>query len=406
MSSKVERSLTYLENRLARASDNLMELAQLHTYRRLTGADGFPPASLSGDTEVKLKPTLKMTKVLWHHLSLIINLIDKAKTLIGATQWLNPDHAAQIDDLLNGKTIDPKFDAVLGDEPIAETPTSFVSAKELLDQMSENFENVKKSIMAVDALWNYLPIALSKAEEDTIDLLHLVAALNEEPPELSVVPGKLQSLRLKIEADPFGVKETLDRDISPVLARLRKELAALELQRNEVRTELKKAHHRFEQLKDTRTRADLANIKSKDKVSDPHGLRDPLPLEAIEDLVDWLSTLESTLGSGRWKAASIGLQRFLLTVDDHLNEELKILRANEAPLVVLAELRGRLSALQSKAEALQKEGKTLPAELQVVAGDAERILYSKPAPLELAEELVIQYATILNSDHTENSYST
>jgi hypothetical protein len=393
---KYEKTIQVLENRSARAVENLKELAQLETYKKLIGQEGMAASTLSGETESKMAPTIVALKLHIHQVSLILAVVEKAKALIAERP--RQGKSAELEKLLTARSLSPL--APEEDSAVAEEVVGLISAKDLLDRLVENFEEIKKSVMAIDALWNYLPLAIARANDEMKQAIQLCETLGEDDEELLDVNYTLKTLQLKMQADPFGVKEILDRQVSPPLSKLLKHLHDTEVQRQQVEAEVRKARQKWDQLVQIRNLAQQAYDKAKAKVAAPPGLREAVPQEVLDDLGAWLKTLESTLYAGRWQASAVGVQRFLITVEDHLIEESKILKSNEIPLVILTELRGRLSGLQTKAARLKLDGKVLPPELDECAADGHRILYSKPVPLDLGEELVTKYAIMLGSFFT------
>lgn len=390
---RFEKTLEVLTNRSSRAADNLKELAQLETYKRLIGQEEMAASTLSGETESKMAPIIVALKRHIHQVGLIVQVVSKAQALIAEEP--RPGKSAELDNLLYANSLNPlppeEFTSQAKDASI------LISPKELLDHIVENFEEIKKSVMALDALWNYLPLALARTNDEVKHAIQQSEAFGEDDKELLDINYTLKTLQLKVQVDPFGVKEILDRQVSPPLSKILKHLNDIESQRQQVVSELRKARQKLDQLIQIRTLANQAFMKAKIKIANPQGLREAIPHEVMDDLEGWLHTLDTTLNSGRWQASAVGLQRFLTTVEDHFIEESKILKSNETPLVILTELRGRLSALQAKAEKLKAEGLDLSPELDECGADGQRILYSKPVPLDLGEEFVTRYATILGS---------
>lgn len=390
---KFEKTLEVLANRSSRAADNLKELAQLETYKRLIAQEGMAASTLSGETESKMAPTVVALKRHIHQVGIIVQVVSKAQLLIAEEP--RQGKSTELDNLLNAKSLNPLAPEESTSQ--AKDVSILISPKELLDHIVENFEEIKKSVMALDALWNYLPLALARTNDEMKHAIQQCEAFGEDDKELLDINYTLKTLQLKVQVDPFGVKEILDRQVSPPLSKILKHLNDIESHRQQVVSELRKARQKLDQLIQIRTLANQAFMKVKIKIANPQGLREAIPHEVMEDLEGWLQTLDTTLNSGRWQASAVGLQRFLITVEDHLIEESKILKSNETPLVILAELRGRLSALQAKTEKLKAEGLALSPELDECAADGQRILYSKPVPLDLGEEFVTRYATMIGS---------
>src|SRR5262245_58646290 len=76
--------------KLQRASDNLLELRERITYKRLKGEGGWPPAKLTGTTQAVVVPALEAMQDLWAHYALFIEVVHRAKELHGSVSRLLP----------------------------------------------------------------------------------------------------------------------------------------------------------------------------------------------------------------------------------------------------------------------------------------------------------------------------
>lgn len=125
----------------------------------------------------------------------------------------------------------------------------------------------------------------------------------------------------------------------------------------------------------------------------------PTPLDPgrIEGLADWLTTLESTAGAGRWASAAVGLARWLTAAQEALAEAETAERASLAPLNQRDELLGRLLARRQQARVRAARGVALDPALEQVAGRAESLLRQVPTPLSEAAALVADYEAGLRS---------
>ncbi|CAN5285636.1 hypothetical protein BH10CYA1_BH10CYA1_46500 [soil metagenome] len=407
MTDLLDETLARWNDRLAVASSGMLELAELDTYRRLTGDDGFIKIAFTGETKTNLEPVLSTIPILWLQLAALTDQLDRAKALRGTSaRWLVPEKVVrQIDDLLNVESIavealgsasfqQDSQSAASGTSNLSSECEKLWSAQRLLDSITKWCETIKKTVLSVEVLWSILPGEITTRQQELEETERLAASLNEEIDTTSILENLL-SLREKIESDPFGVRITLagriDRPISEIKARLED----LDRKHKQLRGDLKRAHQTMVNLKETRNQALAAYLKCQGKIADPQGLQLPLAMEKIEDIDAWLSTLESTLSDGQWKAVIVGLQKWSRAAEQMLSEECTVLAHNQAPLEQREELKGKLSALQSKAKARINIGATNDSGLHEIAVAAEKLLHSNQTPLDQADTMVTKYETML-----------
>jgi hypothetical protein len=139
---------------------------------------------------------------------------------------------------------------------------------------------------------------------------------------------------------------------------------------------------------------EAAFVESREKVGDYPGVQNPLAQETIDALCQWLSRLETKFAEGLLNPVRVGLDNWMAKAREYIAAEEKACIANNAPLKLRQELRGRLDALKAKALA---RGLVEDAVLTKLAEQAKQLLYTRPTPLEKAAELVSQYEKRLNS---------
>ena len=398
---QIDRELAEWSERLSLASRNLLELDDMATYKRLQGDLDAPPV-LVGVTQARVVPTLGAVARLWRYLQLLNDVVKQASDLRNALPRLfRAENSLQrIADLLRGQSIAlPPIETPIAQRgllSVSQTPQT-TSPELLLTAMTHVFDEVRNTILAVDAAWNQLEPALADADASANQLRQLALALGEgDLPELAAAQRRIMELQKAVASDPLGVNADFDRDILPLLQNARSRLETISRQRRETQADLKRARDLIFLLRDTHNQCRQALQTTREKIADPQGLAAPLDGSAIDDLENWLVTLEQTAQAGRQKAARIGLDRWLPSATASLESERVALAANKAPLDQLAELRGRLGALQAKAKAIQSRGQTLDASLPALASEADARLHTVPTPLSQAAHLVSEYEARLN----------
>src|SRR5262249_30886970 len=96
---------------------------------------------------------------------------------------------------------------------------------------------------------------------------------------------------------------------------------------------------------------------------------------------------------GMVRPVSIGLQNWNSAASECVSAIQKVHAASAGPLELRKELRGRLNALKAKAQAYRVEE---DVNLRALAAEAERLLYSRPTPIDQADAAVASYQSYLS----------
>ena len=395
---QIDLALAEWQGKLNLASTNLLELDDLFTYKRLRWTAG---KSLAGVTKDKVVPALAAMDQLWQSLALLTDTVNRAQALRKSASrlWASERSGREIEQILTGPSIlMPAAPTPLAQRELLSTADSTLSLtpKQLLSTMMGAFDAAKSTILAVDAAWNRLEPLLADAEREATSLQALAEGLGEPPPpDLASGRQKIEGLRARVATDPLGVQTDFAAELSPPLARARAWLDDLARQRDRVRADQTRARGLLQDLTAVTQKWAAAYEECRQKVVAAQEAVPPPDTVQITDLGAWLATLDAALGQGHWKAARIGLDRWLLTAEADLAAARAALASNQAPLEKRAELRGCLASLRVKAQAYAARGIALAPALGAVADQADRLLASRPTPLEEAARLVADYETRL-----------
>ena len=394
---EIDALLADWQAKLSLASNNLLELDALTTFKRLSGDGSLPPAKLSGVTQARVQPALDAVGELWKSLQALSDVVARATEMRKAIPrlWVSESSLRAIHALLTGPTI--KLSAAV--TPLAQRGLFSVSEQhetmtptELLDIMGRTFDAAKRVILDVDAAWTRLEPDLAACEDEARTLQSMAELLGEGTlPELIVARQRIAAAGQWVQCDPLGVNTDLSRAIKPILQTVRDRLSALKAQREQVRGDLARARQRLAAIQEQRAQCVEALRDCRERIDNPAGLREPLSQTALDDLANWLTTLEDTLKHGRWQPAAVGAKRWLQTADSYLAAEQQSCAANRAPVETAAELRGRLGSLQAKARAYTSRGIALAPDVAELAHRAEQSCARRPVALQQATALVTEY---------------
>jgi hypothetical protein len=210
--------------------------------------------------------------------------------------------------------------------------------------------------------------------------------------ELDNMEHALSLRRAQVQSDPLGTSLDVDAVIRPVLDRLASAVEERARLRTQTEAALTAAQTNLRQLRQLHNDASAAWTEAQEKISCPVALPAPPPETKIEALGEWLARLQEKYDEGMVRPVSIGLQNWNSAARDCVSELQKIREANNAPLELRKELRGRVNALKAKAQAYRVEE---DAALRELASEAEALLYVRPTPIDRACDVVTRYQTLL-----------
>jgi hypothetical protein len=396
---EIDRKLTDWKLRLQRAGDNLMELTQLLTYKRLAGEDGWPQAKLTGISAERVAPALSMVRELWLQYALLTDVANRARQLHESLSRLLPSRKIldEIEQLLHGPSIKlPPTMTPLGQRGLLSEGevAPAISPEQLLQAMAKRFDVARDTILAVDAAWERLVPRLSEQEAEAVSLQRFAQTLGEARlSDLEEIQQRIHALPQCIEQDPLGTAAQA-AEVERRLQQIRGQLEQRAQKQAQVQAELRAARDLLRRLEEAHRQARHACTEREQKVHvDPsRPLPTPLEDDAIAALVPWLDRLEETIRNGSWQAAHVGLQKWTGIAQGYLGTEEAAREANRGLLRQHRDLRGLLEALQAKAQA---NGRAEDAELASLSREAWRLLHSCPTPLARLQEAITKYETRL-----------
>ncbi len=396
---EIDQSLADWKIKLELISQNLIDMCELLTYQRLSGASGFPPVKLTGISKTQVEPALEALNELFQHFDLLTQTIDKAKKLRASMpRFLGSERNTQeILQILNSKSIHlPVISTPLAQRELlsaAET-TNTVSPLQLLVAMTKTFQVAKTAILNVDRIWNDLESQLDRAESEIAALQRQGESLGlTDSKELELATQAIASLRDRIETDPLGTNASFN-EIEQLTAKIRAEIDRFVQVQEKLKQGFTNAHALLKQLIDLNQQAIASFAESQEKITDCDTYLPPLTLDQIEVVGQWLQRLESKLKESPIGSVLVGLDNCTAKIKEYIAIETQTVNANRLSIQTRQELRGRLDALKAKALA---KGFAENIQLAQLAEQAKQLLYTRPTPLKQAEETVKQYETILNS---------
>lgn len=388
---EVDQALAEWESRLRRIDRNLvaLQLDPVHTRLEQSGEAG-----LDGLTRERVLPALNAMQELFARRGLLYDLLGRASNLRAG---INPRRPAEtlreIEGLLRGPSITvPAVETPLGRRSLLDTDAEMVTPDQLLAAMVASFEAARDVVAAVDQAWKRLEPECRRAGAEADRLQALAAGLGVDAgAALTAVRAQLETVEARVSRDPLGASRTLTTGVFERLGQLDQWLLGLRRQRDRLRADLERARSLLAGLRAAGGRATTALDRCRRELV----LDRPLPeLDGrgrTEGLAEWLATLQSTAGAGRWAAAGVGMERWLAAAREALAEVESAERTSQGLLDQKEELLGRLGARRQQARVQEARGRALDPGLEQVAARAEALLHQVPTPLSEAAALVADY---------------
>ena len=394
---EIDRLLAVWRDNISVSSQNLLALDDMHTFKRLKGDGSLHAAQLTGVTAARVPPALEAVARLFHYTQLLNDMMERAGRIRDAMPRLfaSDRSRAQLEALLTGASIDlPPIKTPLSQRGLlsdAEKPSA-ITPDHLLEVMARTFQLAKSVILEVDEAWSRLEPELSAIDDEAARLAQAASAEGgRNLPELSALQSQIAVLRGKIETDPLGVGADLRREITPLLEIARVRVDQLVGAKVRVQAALARARNLMTEIESCHRESLAARDLCRRTIEEPTGLLPTLEASAPAQLNEWLQTLEATYHQGRTHPAEIGLQRW----NDAANSSIVIardsLKSSQAPVELLAELRGRFAAQKNRLRLSMPPGATLDPALDAIGRLAGRLLDADPVPLQRATSAVQQF---------------
>ncbi len=385
-----ESKIKALEQLIATSTDNMVELTNERTYMML-GSPTF--ARLSGETKQQCEAVIPAFEELFGMLALMQTQVDKAKAIMANLPRIAGRDAklAEVTTLLSEIKLPPvavpleKRGLLTGAEL-----TQTVSADRLMEAMATSFTEANQLIFKIKAAWATLNGKVGKHEEALKLLQQEALDLGATAPELIEAERALTAVRTAINGDPLAADGNFEAQVVPVIEASRTRLAQLKALKAQVVGQLAEAEQALAQLKTTHASSLQAVEERKVKLTIEHEEQLTMPLDdkVIDQLVGWLERLKTTVGDGKFQAASVGLVNWTAQVLNRTSSAESAFQANDALLRERRDMRGLIEALKVRAGA---EGLAEDAALSAMFAKVSKMLYSRPTPMTEARQLVKEY---------------
>jgi hypothetical protein len=394
----IDQLLSDWRKKLDVISQNLIELQDLPTYQRLAGEAGFPPPNLLGQTRSRVDPALSAMTGLFEHFELLAATLNQAQGLrqqISGKRALD-EKIAEIVQILTGESIQLPLVAV----PLAQRDllsasqgSDRVKPMDLMLAMVKSFETARDVVLAVDRAWANLEPKLTASFKQIQAIQTQAGSFGLTSfDQLVQAEQAISLLHDRVDRDPLGVADEFEATIAPLIQTAQASLQQVQQQQQQIHSGIAQAGAQVQQLQQLHEQA-LGLYQDACAKIRGEPLQVPLAPETLIALAEWQQTLASKLAAGMVQPLVVGLQNWQVKyAAAKLVTEGAIGTATQA-LNRREELRGRLHALQAKAQA---RGKIEDVELVTLATQIHQTLFSRPSDLVQASQDLLQYDRRLN----------
>ncbi len=407
-SAQLDDLLKDWQQKLSAVSQNLYDLDNMPTYQRLMGSSGMPQARLTGQTQKVVSAAMSDLDRLFHSFDLLRQTIDQACEMrdrlprFGKTE----DKIAEIIMFLSAESIELPVDT----SPLAQrdlstpaTPFQKVTPIAVLSTMSKLFQSAAAVVLQVDAAWNQLEAQLIALYDRTNSIEAQIYQVTQQYPgalpeglqqQLEGVRSQLKAAQQLVDSDPLAAQHSLMVDIEAPLNAIVQQIDDLAKIRDQVTQHLQQAQADFQRLRSLNAESLAKFTELREKVLNPPTLEAPLSQETLTGLQNWLDRLQSTFNLGNFLPVKVGLSKWQLQLNSAIAYEQSALTANQIPLNLRSELRGRLTVLKAKATAL---GIAEDPKLTGIEQQVQQMLYRRPTDLEASSAGLKTYEQALNA---------
>ncbi|MEU9022220.1 hypothetical protein [Actinomadura sp. NPDC048394] len=393
-----DRALAHLRDEKERISTALLDLEGHQGYQLLDGA------ALDGRTRrVQAEVRARMAEI-WA-------LFDHYGRTLGEAERLRarhsrPDRAqlAELTRLLAGPSVElPAEEVPLERRTLLAGPSGErLTLQAVVARMTPLYEDVAKTVAALDAVWSALLSRLAEVEEEQRAAAGLLASLGGTDPDLERLTAELEAVAAVVRGDPLALAKGGRADtgrldaLRTALADVRRGLEEARRLRDGFADRIAGIATVLDALRGAEAEARRARDEVLAKIASP----------VLPDLPDMSATLADRLAAvgrpphgtaaraGGWNDLAgrvADLERAMNAALDQARRDVEVIRGL---LDRREELRGRLEAYRAKAARL---GGAEDAELAAIYERARELLWTSPCDLREATVTLSGYQQAITS---------
>jgi hypothetical protein len=385
-------------NRMRAAQQNLLDLHEDVTYKRLVDSTRRPRSMITGETRDALEPILEGLNELWQNVGLVRDVVDQAQAAYDAYEahakkapWQRlvvsgPDEkavAATIERLLNSESVTlPPVSTPLAQRKLGTAGIMRKTMKPdvLFSIMEETFGSVAGPVtverhgatVVLDAreqplpgdvliggiitrvaqIWRSGDEQLAELVEQLADAKARAEAVHVPVDSLVAAEQQLDGYKAVMRSDPLGAQSTVANQVRRAAESVLLQIEQMELARRNVLQQLEEARQLHARMifVHSEAAAKYRERLSKIAVSLPDAYPAPTADSTVALLGPWLERLTPLAQEGR-ASAVVGLRRLLEQIRQQIALAETCLAQNDLPLRERSQLKDTFNCLQVKVSA-------------------------------------------------------
>ncbi|MEL7155802.1 MAG: hypothetical protein AAFN30_04300 [Actinomycetota bacterium] len=276
-------------------------------------------------------------------------------------------------------------------------PGERASVGELLHEVRRRYDRIRPLVADVEALWQGILPRVDAAKATLARLRGEVESLGVPEPLISRAEALADDLATRLVDDPLAVVTGDGDQLDEAVAAAAGQVARLLAGHASLDQDLAATEEQLARLRLLRNQAAAAGDRARAKVAQPEGLvRVPSAsvLDGPSGMAERLDRLLAGEGANAWNQQRALLDSWTTTASQLEQQLARALVANQRPLEIRDELRGRLQAYQAKIAAVGRaEDLELTDLVDVIRGE----LYTAPTNLDRASATIDELARSLRS---------
>jgi len=380
---EIDPAIRRLRAAAERVGANLVEIERDPTRQMLDAA------SLRGETAVRWIAARDALAYLFDGHVRVDALVEWILSVRGTFASPEPRRVSELESLLVGPAIELTTDRVaIADRGLLDASTKVVrcTADELIARMTESFEVVKATVVAVGRVWDEAVPRIGATRTVLAAAVTRAAGLGDEwNGELEAARRSLEQLGDALAGDPLSVLPAAVDRVERTIASIAREVEAAGRLRDELSDRIDAAKLLVDELADAmqtcrRTQRDV----SEKIATSPR----PDPMAEVPDLARELEGIVARTQTQQWRTAEREFEAWNAAVHAARARVDRLESDARATLAQRDELRGRLDAYGAKAAGV---GRVEDPQLSRLFDAARAALFTAPTDLERADALVRRY---------------
>ncbi len=386
---EIDPAIRQLRAAAERVGANLVEIER-DPVRQMLDA-----ASLRGETAVRWIAARDALVYLFDGHGRVDALVERILSVRGTFPSVDPRCAPELEALLAGPAVELTTDRVsIADRGLLDASTRVVrcTADELIAHMTQAFEVVKATVVAVGGVWGEAVPRIGATRSVLAAAVTRASGLGGEwSGELAAAQLSLDDLGDMLAADPLSVEPFAVDRVEQTVAAIAREIDAAGRLRDELSDRIDAGRHLVDELGAAIRSCREAQREVSEKIASCSPAE---PVDGRPDLARELEGIVARTQTQQWRTVEREFEAWNAAAHAARVRVERLESDARATLAQRDELRGRLDAYGAKAAGV---GRVEDAQLSRLFDAAQAALFTAPTDLERADALVRRYQDAVTS---------